>query len=260
MPEDGGDAIPTIEELLQQMDVEVDRTMAADDRRGYFALMYRAVTERVRIGLQNEEFSDSVLMEQLDVIFARRWLDACDGWWAHGEVTRPWDVAFRESADERHIVLQHLLFGINAHINLDLGIAAADTIDRHPDLTIDDLRADFDAINDVLASLIDTMQDAMATVSPWMGIVDWVSARLDEGVAGFAIEIARDSAWDFAVALSALPPDQRGPLVAEREQFTVDLANHIARPPWPINVAIWVAQLRETHDLTKVMTALDTAT
>ena len=257
MSEDVGSTLPTIEEILEQMDVEVDRTMAADDRRGYFALMYRSVTERVRVGIQNEEFPDNALMEQLDVLFARRWLDACDGWWADTEISAPWEVAFRESTDERHIILQHLLLGINAHINLDLGIAAADTIDRHPELTIDDLQDDFGAINDVLASLIDTMQDAMASVSPWMGLVDWVSARLDEGVAGFAIEIARDSAWDFAQELSALPPDQRGQLVGDRATAIAGLGNHIAHPSWPIRVAVWIARQRETHDLAKVMAALD---
>lgn len=249
--------VPSIEEILAEMDVEVSRCRTHDDRRGYFALVYRAVTERLRAGIRDEEFVDNGLMEQLDVVFATRWLDACRGWWGGSSVTEPWDVAFEASKNSRLLVIQHLLLGINAHINLDLGIAAAETVDLHPELTIDDLRDDFDAINDVLGDLVDRMQAAVATVSPWMGWVDWVSHRLDEGVAGFAIEIAREEAWALAVELAALPPDERGPVVEERAAAVADLGRHIARPPLPILVVARIARLRESHDLDRVSAALE---
>lgn len=250
--------VPSIEEILAEMDLEVGRCRTRDERRGYFALVYRAVTERVRDGIGDGEFVDNGLMEQLDVVFATRWLDACDGWWSESAVTEPWDVAFEASKNSRLLVLQHLMLGINAHINLDLGIAAAETIDLHPELTIDDLRDDFDAINDVLSDLVDRMQAAVATVSPWMGWVDWVSRRLDEGVVGFAIEVARREAWALAVELAALPPDERGPVVQQRAAAVADLGRHIARPPLPILVAARVARIRETHDLDRVSAALET--
>ena len=46
------------------------------------------------------------------------------------------------------VILQHLLLGINAHINLDLGIAAVET---SPGNQLAPLKNDFDMINKLLA-------------------------------------------------------------------------------------------------------------
>lgn len=248
--------LPSIHTIIDEMDVEVGRCLDSGDRRGYFALMYRGVTRRVRDGIRGGEFPDASVMEDLDVIFARRWLDACRGWWDGAPITGPWEVTFEASRNEKLVLLQHLVLGMNAHINFDLGIAAAETVDRHPEMTINDLHDDFIAINEVLGSLVDTMQDAMATVSPWMGLVDWVAARFDEDASGFAIEMARDQAWDFAVRLSSAPVDERNALIADQERITTDLAHHIVDPPWPVDIAAWIARLRERHDLHRVETAL----
>ena len=48
----------------------------------------------------------------------------------------------------RPIILQHLLLGMNAHINLDLGVCASELAEPG---AIDAIRVDFDAVNDVLA-------------------------------------------------------------------------------------------------------------
>jgi len=248
--------LPSINEVLDEMDIEVGRCIDTDDRRGYFALMYRGVTRRVRDGLRDNEFPDPEVMEDLDVLFATRWLDACRGWWDDAPVTSPWRVAFDASLNEKITLMQHLMLGMNAHINFDLGIAAAETVDRHPQMTIDDLHDDFMSINEVLGSLIDEMQDAMATVSPWMGIADWAAARFDEDASGFAIEWARDQAWEFARELSAVAVDERAAIVDEQERTVAQLAEHIADPPWPVDIAIWIARIRERHDLRRVDAAL----
>ena len=248
--------LPSIHQILDEMDIEVGRCIDADDRRGYFALMYRGVTRRVRDGLLNGEFPDPEVMEDLDVLFAQRWLDACHGRWDGTPVTGPWQVTFDAARDEKVVLMQHLMLGMNAHINFDLGIAAAETVDRHPEMTIDDLHDDFLSINEVLASLIDEMQAAMATVSPWMRLADWAAARFDEDASGFAIEWARDQAWEFAGKLSAVPVDERGPLVDEQERNVTQLAQHIVDPPWPVDIAIWIARIRERHDLHRVNAAL----
>ena len=257
MSETGNDPSTRIDAILDDMDAEIARCRTHVDRRGYFAAIYRVVTARVRDGLVDGEFGENGLLEHLDVVFARRYLDACDGWWGHTTITEPWDAAFRSSIDERLLVLQHVLLAINAHINLDLGIAVAETADDNRLDSVDDLREDFEAINVVLASLIDRTQDALGTVSPWIGIVDRVSRRVDEGVSGFAIEVARAEAWRFAVTLAELEPGGRAEAIDAKARATAELARHIAHPPWPIRLAAWVARLRESDDLDQVMTALD---
>ena len=84
---------------------------------------------------------------------------------------------------------------MNAHINLDLGVAAADAGGGAP---LDAVRADFDAVNDVLGQLIDGCQGALDEVSPWLGLADRVGGRGDEAVIRFSLVAARRQAWSVA--------------------------------------------------------------
>jgi hypothetical protein len=65
-------------------------------------------------------------MEKFDVIFANRYLDALNSWKNKGSLTGSWRVAL-VLLKIFLLLIQHLLRGINAHINLDLGIAAVET-------------------------------------------------------------------------------------------------------------------------------------
>jgi hypothetical protein len=118
----------SIDEAISAMDRNIDRCLEGADRAGFFAAMYRAVTARVKQGIEDGWFDDCDRMERFDVLFAHRYLDACRRWEAGSEVTDAWRLAFETSERSDCIALQHLLLGINAHINLDLGIAAADAV------------------------------------------------------------------------------------------------------------------------------------
>ena len=72
-------------------------------------------------------FDDGERMERLDVIFANFYIDAFEQYQNNQVITRSWKFAFETSERWWPIVLQHLLLGMNAHINLDLGVAAART-------------------------------------------------------------------------------------------------------------------------------------
>ena len=74
-------------------------------------------------GINNKDFEDGVRMERLDVTFANRYLDAFYSWIAGKQITNSWKIAFDSVAQSKSLVIQHLLLGMNAHINLDLGIA-----------------------------------------------------------------------------------------------------------------------------------------
>ena len=94
-------------------------------------------------------------------------------------------MAFDATTARRPVILQHLLLGMNAHINLDLGVCASELAD--PGM-IDAIRADFDAVNDVLAELVDGCQNALGEVSPWLGLVDRIGGSGDEAVIRFSLD------------------------------------------------------------------------
>ena len=183
-----------IDSVIVEMDVLLDRAISTGDPRGHFTCVYRAVTARVRDGINAGEFIDNDRMHDFDVLFAGYYLDAVRAYDAGGQLSASWRTAF-DHANAPILVLQHLLLGMNAHINLDLGIAAARTL---PGDQIIELEGDFIRINEVLAKMVDEMQDAIATVSPWAGVVDRVGGRFDEIVTGWSLEHARSRAWRFA--------------------------------------------------------------
>ena len=242
--------IETIDQAIAAMDLQIERCVASKDPCGYFAIVYRAVTARVRDGILAGEFEDGERMERLDVLFAQRYLDAVDGWHAGTPIPAVWQVAFESAASRRRLVAQHLLLGINAHINLDLGVAtalASETTD------IEDLRHDFDLVNDVLAELVDRMQDVISSVSLSNKLIDVVGLRLDEALVKFTIRHTRDDAWEFATMLSRQPAASQPGLIQARDVEMARLGRQIATPRWPLRWMVAVAGVRERHDLERVV-------
>jgi hypothetical protein len=86
----------------------------------YFAMLYCRVTEKVKKGIQQGIFQDNARMEKLDVVFTNRYIEAYYTYKNAGSPSARWEVAYNDSNSYWLIVLQHLLLGMNAHINLDL--------------------------------------------------------------------------------------------------------------------------------------------
>ena len=101
--------LSTIDDVLAAMDAIIQRAWDQKSRTGYFAALYRRVTHAVRDGLNGGQFQNGPLMEQLDVIFASRYLDALATYQSGGKPSRSWKVAFDSCNDESRLILQHLL-------------------------------------------------------------------------------------------------------------------------------------------------------
>lgn len=193
---------------------------------GYFPALYRQVTMGVRDAIGRGVFDDADRMERFDVIFANRYFDALELWDTQAEaVARSWRAAF-ETAEKRppHTVL-HLMLGINAHVNLDLPVSAADVC---PD-DIMALKDDFFRINDIFIAVIDTAPDALGDHLPAVKVGDHVAGRSDEDILGFSIRRARSQAWEKAVLLAAASSaDQRSALIQTLDDSTRNLATVIS--------------------------------
>ncbi|HEY6348039.1 MAG TPA: DUF5995 family protein, partial [Candidatus Angelobacter sp.] len=115
----------TIEQVIQALDQIIDSAWTEKSRLGYFAALYRRVTRSVKQGIDQGKFQNGPLMEKLDVTFANRYLTAYEQFRSKQAPTLSWQLAFRSTSAWYPLIVQQLLIGINAHINLDLGIAAA---------------------------------------------------------------------------------------------------------------------------------------
>ena len=169
---------------------------------GYFPALYRQVTLRVKQGIAQGFFDDGPRMARLDTAFANRYLAAHQAFLAGGATSSCWQIAFQETQGNRLIILQDLLIGINAHINFDLGIAAAEVA---PGEAIDALHGDFDKINQILGSLLPKVEAVIGRFSPLIGLLDQIGGRDETQALNFSLDAARVDSWNHALILAHLP-------------------------------------------------------
>jgi Family of unknown function (DUF5995) len=194
--------VNTIEDVIAALDAIIQRAWDEHSRIGYFAALYRRITRAVRDGLSRGQFQNGALMEQLDVVFATRYLDALAAYQSGRNPSHSWKLAFRACEDDSRLILQHLLAGINAHINLDLGVASAQV---SPGSRLPQLKADFDEINLVLSSQVGAVESEMAEVSPLIKNLSLVGLSTETSLINFNIGLARDAAWLIAQRLANEP-------------------------------------------------------
>jgi hypothetical protein len=232
----------TPDEVLARLDGIVDRCGDEQSAVGYFAALYRQVTRDVQGAIIEGRFDDTARMERLDVVFANRYLRAEEDFREGRVTTAAWNVALRAAGEWWPTVLQHLLMGMNAHINLDLGIAAAQVA---PGSDLADLEADFGRINAILSARVDGVQAALARIWPLLRWLDLGAGGSDEAVVNFSIRRARDHAWTVAVRLAGLAADRRAAEIERLDRHVAAIGRGVHRPGWWLGTKLRLVRLGE---------------
>lgn len=222
------------------------RLYRAGDRRAVFLTVYGAVTARVRRGADADRFRDPPWVAAYLTAFANRYRTALLAYerGRRGAVPGAWTLAFDAALAGDTLVAQDAVLGINAHVVHDLALALDDVgVDPRPAR-----RADHDAVNAVLAELIDVEQDLLATrYAPGLADLDAVGNRLDERLAFLTLAEGREWAWRCAVALADGGPLARGTVRWLLDRVSAGAGRLILRPSR--NAALR-ALLRDLEDVT----------
>jgi len=171
-----------------------------------FDRMYLTVTERIgellRIGgpTATASFEDPARMAELDVRFANLWLHSYDAAAAGHRVPAAWQPLFEARAGGR-LPVQYAVAGMNSHIEHDLPIAVV-RICQARGITPPELRADYDAVNDVLASVESGIRRSFLDEAG--RVVDDRIGPVVHLVSAWDIEKAREVAWVTAETIWAL--------------------------------------------------------
>lgn len=243
----------SIEEVIEKLDGIIEASKHDQSPNGYFAALYRKVTLKVKAGISDGYFENGPRMELLDVVFANRYLEAYESYHTNQVVTESWQKTFELSNNYWPIVIQHLLIGMNAHINLDLGIAAAE-ISKNSN--IHELQEDFNRINEILASLIDEVQVDLTECWPNLKTLLKLSGKVDDWMVGFSMKITRDGAWRFAVELSETPKSQWHKFIQARDQKISNTGNIVASPGFIISTIFAMVRIGETGSVSDRITKL----
>jgi hypothetical protein len=144
---------------------------------------------------------------------------------------------------------------MNAHINFDLGIAAAEIA---PGDELRSLQHDFDEINNILAGLVGQVESEINEVSPWINFLDHIDPRADVAVVNFSMDKARESAWDLATTLAPLSPSPWTPHLALRDLEATALAALVRNPVGLIfKLGLILIRSRESSDVARVIDLLN---
>jgi Family of unknown function (DUF5995) len=192
-----------IGELIERMQALLEPLEAANDPRRYFHATYLRTTMAVAEAISHSGFVDPEWTERWDVAFASLYLEALEAATKGGQPTRPWAIAFSAPADMP--ALNHVLFGMNAHINFDLpqALLAVITDEEFDDPELIARReADHRAIDQVLANRVTAEDDVLISVSGPGSVLNRLVRPLNHLGSQRFLREAREKVWANAIVLS----------------------------------------------------------
>lgn len=243
----------TIDEVIAQLDAIITSETTKGSAMAFFPVLYKKVTQRIKKGIASNEFENNIRMEKLDVLFANRYLNAYRQLEAGTALSQSWSEAFKATQENKLLIMHHLLLGINAHINLDLGIAVAETVGDTGDLS--DFENDFNKINEILASMVDAVQEQIGKVSPMFFLLERVGKGREDKIVTFSINIARDGAWLFANQYH-IAPGKETEIIARDRCIALVAQKLTTTKSRVLRFVIKSIRFFETKDIQKVIAAL----
>jgi len=239
----------TIDDIIDQLEGIIAESVRTNDRIGYFAALYYKVTASVKDGIAKGQFENGPMMERFDVLFASRYLDALNAWKNKQPLTDSWRVTFDVTKKSSLLVLQQLLLGMNAHINLDLGIAAVAACNGK----MDDIQKDFDAINTIISSLTYQVLNDIDRVSPLLSLLGLHATNQTSILIQFSIDNARDGAWCFAEDLAKKQGADYDTCITQRDQTIKKLADSLIQNKGVMRFTLWLIHLFEWKKASKII-------
>jgi len=191
---------------------DILKPLARDDGVACFTSLYLSVTKGVQARLGEVAFANPELLARLDLRFADLFFAAVDASAQDARRTpRAWAPLFETRSRKGIAPLQFALAGMNAHINRDLPVALVETCREAGLAPADDSpqHADYLRVNGVLSAV--EAQERAKYLHGWLRRLDRLVHRvhrIDDVVAMWNVERARDAAWTNALALWAIRDDR----------------------------------------------------
>ena len=219
----------TVDGVIDNLQVIIDDSIRSGSRLGYFAALYKRMTMAIRDAITAGKFQDNARIERLDVAFATRYLVTREQYFAGELHGQSWLQAYAATNSAQYTILQQLLIGINPHIMIDLGVAAARTC---PGSQLASLQQDFNTVNAVILSLFPVIDAELDELSPVQRFIDHsFLGYLKDKCIDLAIDAGRKSSWDFAMSLAYLDLSAQAIAIGKRDREAVLIGDCILKDP-----------------------------
>ena len=195
-------AYRTLDDVVADLQAWETRFRQQQDRRAIFTSLYAVVSTEMRSRVAQRAFSDNEWVHRYAVAFANLYREALDAYNAGrlADVPKPWRLSFDAARAATGLVLQDMFLGVNAHVNNDLPRALLD-VSIDPDREA--RYRDHTAVNAVLGAVTEQATQRIASLyAPGLTALDNCAGQLDEMLSLFSLDVARESAWESAVALA----------------------------------------------------------
>jgi len=191
---------------MQQL---IDGWEAPGDRRAIFLACYAMMTRNMLSAVESGQFEDGEWVYTLLNRFADYYFDALNAYdQAQPAAPAVWKLTFDAARRPQIHVLQHLILGVNAHINYDLVFVIHELLNAVwstlPPALAQSRYRDHCRVNEIIYRTIDSVQDQIVErYSPSMSLVDAALLRADEWLLGRLIRGWREQVWQDATRLMA---------------------------------------------------------
>lgn len=205
----GSTAVQTVADVLARLEA-IDQALPVTDGVKWFNKLYLEMTQQVSAAPPARQAAPGFL-GALDVVFARRYFAAFEAAGSGPKLPgaypfHAWKPLFEARFASGVAPVQFALAGMNAHINHDLSIALCDTCAERgvePSEHSPEHR-DYQAVNGMIAAVEKKMKAWMMT--GLLKELDRAFNPVDDVVAVWDVEAARDAAWIRAEVLWSLRP------------------------------------------------------
>jgi hypothetical protein len=187
--------------MLARMQSQVERWEASFDRRAIFLACYAVMTRNMLNSINSGIFNDPSWVGKLLERFAEYYFEALETY----QIGNPgpplvWRETFNAALNPRILPVQHLILGVNAHINYDLVLTLVEILRNEWTALNREGRSlrylDHSTINRIIAQSIDEVQDEiLVRYSPEMDLVDKAFGKLDEWAIARLISLWREQVW-----------------------------------------------------------------
>jgi hypothetical protein len=243
-----GPPIRSVDDVIRRLDETLAWARAARSPIGFFAALYHQTTQAIKSSIQQGAFDHPQEVEQLDIAFASRYFAALTAFQGGGQPTRSWACAFDAARHWWPTTLQHLLIGMNAHINLDLGIAVASAV---PAALLPAFQGDFDKVNSILGNLVPTVDSDLSIIWPLLRAINRYFSAEEQWCINLDMGDARARSWQLALTLSQLDAAARASAIDKLDARVAELSRFIRRPGLLLGGGLRIVRLGELGSVTK---------
>lgn len=230
------------EDILQDFERVIEWCLKNKNRNLFFAALYKTVTIKVHSAISEGLFEDNERMSRFVDHFSNFYFEAFT-LYSIGELkeSSPWYIVFSEGTKKKTLV-QHMLLGVNAHINFDL---ANTCIAISPGTNIVTLVNDFVTINNILSSTVEELKAKVFSISPLLSFAARFTRKFESDVLNFSINTARSKSWETACQLAISEGKKFEEVKSSSSLMTQKIANRILNPGRFASVLIYFISLSE---------------